>query len=213
MIIQGERNDSETFVGLHVVKLLSQVLLIGRIPLNDRVVKLVKLVIFVVSWIAFRGSACWPVEIEVVSGRVELVDNVVDKGPKIAWVVKSCIEELAGICGQINDANLRKKNIKDIKISGLAWVKEAVCRKSCVPVVESNGEVAEAVSEPVADNEVLGVLDDSIDEVTEAANPSELRLPAVGGSSIVSSPGGYESFDIGVAFETRKKQLKLWGRN
>jgi hypothetical protein len=129
----------------------------------------------------------------------------VDEGPKIAWVVESCIEELAGICGQIDDADLRKKNIKDIKISGLAWVKEAVCRKSCVPVVESDGEIAEAVSEPVADNEVLGVLDDTIDEVTEAANPSELRLPAVRGSSIVSSSGGYESFDIGVAFETRKK--------
>ena len=49
-----------------------------------------------------------------------------DKGPKIAWVVESCIEELAGICCQIDDADLRKKNVKDVKVSGLAWVKEAV---------------------------------------------------------------------------------------
>ena len=82
-----------------------------------------------------------------------------------------------------------------------------------MPIVESDSEIAEAVSEPVADDEVFGVLDDTIDEVTEAPNPSKLRLPAVRNLSIVSSSSGYESFDLGVAFETRKKLQELGGRN
>ena len=149
----------------------------------------------------------------MVSGWIKLVDNIVNEGPKIVWIIESCIEKLVGICCQVDDAYLCKKNIKDVKISGLAWMKETVRHKSCVPVVKSDSEIAEPLSEPIADDEVFSILDDAVDEVTKAANPSELRLPAVGDSSIVSSSGGYKSFNLGVAFETWKKQLKLRGGN
>jgi len=151
VIIQGKGNDSETSVGLYVVKLLSQVLLIGRIPLNDRVVKLIKLVVFgVISRVAFRGSACWPIKVKIVSGRVKTVDDIVDEGPKVARVVKPGIKDLSSVGRQVDDTDLCKKNIEDIEISGLAWVKKAIRCKSCVPVVESDGKIAESLSKTVA---------------------------------------------------------------
>jgi hypothetical protein len=169
-----------------------------EIPLDNRLVKFVKLVIFgVVSRVAF-GSAWWPVKIKVVSGQVKIIDDI----------VKTSVKELTSICCQVDDTDLSKKNVKNVEILGFAWVKEAICCKSCMPVVKSDSEIAEPLSEPVAVNEVLGILDNTIDEVTEAANP-ELRLPAVKGSSIVSLSGGYELLHVSVAFETRKKQLKL----
>ena len=43
-----------------------------------------------------------------------------------------------------------------------------------MPVVESDGKVLESLSKPIANDKVFSVLDDAINEVTEAANPSEL---------------------------------------
>jgi len=57
---------------------------------------------------------------------------------------------------------------------GFAWVEETVGRETGMPIFESNGEVAEAIRKTVVGDEVFGVLDNSINEMTEAANPSEL---------------------------------------
>lgn len=155
-------------------ELIGQFPLKVEIPLNDQFVKLVKPVVFIVSQIAFHGSAWWPIEVKIVSGQVEIVDNVVDEGPKVVWVVKPCVEELAGVGHQINDTDLGKKNIENIEILGFAWVKEAIRHKSRMPVVESDGEITESLSKPIASGEMFGILDDTIDKVTEAPNPSKL---------------------------------------
>ena len=120
---------------------------------------------------------------------------------------------MTGVGRQVDDSDLRKKNVKNVKISGFVGLEEAIGRKSCMPVVESDSEVSESLSKPIANDEVFGVLDDAINEVTEAANPSELRLPAVGNSAIVSTSSRYKSFEVGITFETRKKLQELGGRN
>ena len=159
------------------------------------------LVIFgIVGRIALRNT-WWPVEVKMVSWRVEIVDNVVNEGPKIAWVVKPCIEELTAVGCQVDDTDLGKKDVKNVKIPGLVWVKEAVGRKSGMPVIESDSEIAEAMSETVVGDEILSVLDDSIDKVMEAANPCELQLPAIGDSARVGTSCGYKSLKLGVAFK------------
>ena len=149
----------------------------------------------------------------MVSRRVEVVDNVMDKGPKVARIVEPCVEELTGVGRQVDDSDLHKKNVENVEISSFAGLEEAIGRKSCMPVVESNSEVTESLSKPIANDEVFGVLDDAINEVTEAVNPSELRLPAVGNSAIVSASSRYKSFEVGITFETRKKLQELGGRN
>ena len=120
---------------------------------------------------------------------------------------------MTGVGRQVDDSDLRKKNVKNVKISGFVGLEEAIGRKSCMPVVESDSEVSESLSKPIANDEVFGVLDDAINEVTEAANPSELRLPAVGNSAIVSTLSRYKLFKVGITFETRKKLQELGGRN
>ena len=110
----------------------------------------------------------------MVSRQVEVVDNIMDKGPKVARIVEPCVEELTGVGRQVDDSDLCKKNVENIEISGFAGLEEAIGRKSCMPVVESDGKVLESLSKPIANDKVFSVLDDAINEVTEAANPSEL---------------------------------------
>ena len=136
-----------------------------------------------------------------------------DKGPKVVRIVEPCVEKLTGVGHQVDDSDLHKKNVENVEISGFAGLEEAIGRKSCMPVVESNGKVSESLSKPIANDEVFGVLDDVINKVTEAANLSELRLPAVGNSAIVSTSSRYKSFKVGITFETRKKLQELGGRN
>jgi len=147
------------------------------------------LVIFDVLGRIALGYASWPVEVKMVSGRIEIMHDVMDKGPKIAGVVEPGIEDLTGVGRQVDNSDLCKKNIEDVKISGLVWVKEAISSESGVPVVKSDSEIAEATRKPIAIGELFSILDDTINEVTEAANPSELRLPAVRNSAIISAAG------------------------
>ena len=58
-------------------------------------------------------------------------------------------------------------------------MQKPITRESCMPIVDPDGEIAEAVRKPVVGDEVLSVLYDLIDEVAEAANSRELQLPAV----------------------------------
>lgn len=56
-----------------------------------------------------------------------------------------------------------------------------------MPIVNPDGEIAEAVRESIVGGKMFGILNDSINEVTEAANPRELRLPAIGDSPATCS--------------------------
>jgi len=58
-------------------------------------------------------------------------------------------------------------------------MQKPVTCESCMPIVDPDSEIVEAVRKPIVGDEVLSVLYDLIDEVAEAANLRELRLPAV----------------------------------
>ena len=62
----------------------------------------------------------------MVSRQVEVVDNIMDKGPKVVRIVEPCVEELTGVGRQVDDSDLRKKNVENIEILGFAGLEEAI---------------------------------------------------------------------------------------
>lgn len=129
------------------------------VPLIDPLVKFVDLSgLKILGRFAPSGSG-WHIEVEFVRWRVKSVDNHMDECPEVARAVKPGVKELASIDGQVDNADLREKDVEDIQIPGFAWVKESVARESCLPVVNSDSEVKKPIRESVIGCKVFGVLD------------------------------------------------------